>query len=436
MENNGLQVKDGIEVNDGAYENAATGLGKKGMDKAAHTVVAPYVPADLVSLATMKVKDGIAAFIVDGFPTAALMKEPKIIGDEDGKAYKEASKAGLFKAVKKAGSFLRLTGGSLVVTEYESDRKVEDFAKDAPKSSKVKGYRVYSAGKVDLQSTDFDKGSDEPRCFRVKVIGGNTVDVHSSRCTVFKGPELPDVIENSVKEQYFGVSELCAVEQDLKDLASISGAVVNMIQETGTLLLRLNNLSLMLSKPDNGIEDLHKIISTMKLCMNSMRATFAGPKDGYDMINHNFAGIAELWTKKQMDVSAKSRIPMSILFGQSATGLAQTNEGDIKSWCSSVGSWRQEYLYVPMCRLIADFCTRNLGKDYTEFNWGAIDEMTLKQTLEALEIQSKTLERYLNMNVLGEDEIRTSVFQNGHSWEVSVADGRKLPKPSNFGKGE
>ena len=174
----------------------------------------------------------------------------------------------------------------------------------------------------------------------------------------------------------------------------------------------------------------------MKLCMNSMRATFAGPKDGYDMINHNFAGIAELWTKKQMDVSAKSRIPMSILFGQSATGLAQTNEGDIKSWCSSVGSWRQEYLYVPMCRLIADFCTRNLGKDYTEFNWGAIDEMTLKQTLEALEIQSKTLERYLNMNVLGEDEIRTSVFQNGHSWEVSVADGRKLPKPSNFGKGE
>ena len=436
MENNGLQVKDGIEVNDGAYENAATGLGKKGMDKAAHTVVAPYVPADLVSLATMKVKDGIAAFIVDGFPTAALMKEPKIIGDEDGKAYKEASKAGLFKAVKKSGSFLRLTGGSVVVTEYDSDSNAESLKTEPPKNAKVKGYRVYSAGKVDLRDTDFEKGSDEPRTFRVKVIGGNAIEVHPSRCTVFKGPELPDVIENSVKEQYFGVSDLCLVEQDLKDLASISGAVVNMIQETGTLLLRLNNLSLMLSKPDNGIEDLHKIISTMKLCMNSMRATFAGPKDGYDMINHNFAGIAELWTKKQMDVSAKSRIPMSILFGQSATGLAQTNEGDIKSWCSSVGSWRQEYLYVPMCRLIADFCTRNIGKDYTEFSWGAIDEMTLKQTLEALDLQSQTLERYMNRGVLGPDEVRTSVFENGHSWEVSVKDGRKLPKPSNFGKGE
>lgn len=434
MKNKNVAVNDGIEVKDGAYENAATGLGKKGSDKAAHTVVTPYTPANLVSLATMKVKDGIASFIVDGFPTAALMNEPKIIGDEDGKAYKDASKMGLFKAVKKASSYLRLTGGAVVVTEYESDRKVEDFAKDAPKSSKVKGYRVYSAGKVDLQSTDFDNGSDEPRCFRVKVIGGNTVDVHPSRCTVFKGPELPDVIENSVKEQYFGVSELRLVEQDLMDLASISGAVVNMIQETGTLLLRLNNLSLILSKPDNGVEDLQRIISVMKLCMSSMHATFAGPKDGYDLISHNFAGIAELWTKKQTDVSAKSRIPMSILFGQSATGLAQTNEGDIKAWCSSVGSWRQEYLYVPMCRLIADFCNRNLGKGYTEFNWGAIDEMTLKQTLEALDLQSQTLDRYMNRGVLGPDEVRTSVFENGHSWEVSVKDGRKLPKPSNYGK--
>ena len=91
---------------------------------------------------------------------------------------------------------------------------------------------------------------------------------------------------------------------------------------------------------------------------------------------------------------------------------------------------------MPTCRLISDFCNRNFNNDFSEFSWGAIDEMTLKQTLEALDLQSQTLERYLNMNVLGEDEIRTSVFENGHSWEVSVKDGRKLPKPSNFGKGE
>ena len=91
---------------------------------------------------------------------------------------------------------------------------------------------------------------------------------------------------------------------------------------------------------------------------------------------------------------------------------------------------------MPTCRLLADFCKRNLNKDYTEFNWGAIDEMTLMQTLEALDKQSQTLERYMNRGVLGPDEVRTSVFENGHSWEVNVKDGRKLPKPSDYGKGE
>ena len=118
MENTDLTVKDGIEVEDGAYVNSATGLGKKEMDKGANTVVAPYTPADLVGLATMKVKDGIAAFIVDGFPTAALMNEVKIIGDEDGEVFKSASRKGMFKAVKKAGSYMRLSGGAVVVTEY------------------------------------------------------------------------------------------------------------------------------------------------------------------------------------------------------------------------------------------------------------------------------------------------------------------------------
>lgn len=405
-------------VADGAYENAMTGLGKKGMDKAAHTVASKYVPADLVELACMKVQDGLAAFIVDGFPEASLMKDVTITNDNDGKAFKEASKAGLFSSVKKAGSYIRLTGGSLVVTEYEGDNK-ESLSQPPSDKAKVKGYRVYSAGKVDLQTADFAKG-EEPDVFRVKIIGGGSVNVHPSRCNVFKGPELPDVIENCLREQYFGVSALSNVEQDLKNLASCVGAVVNMAQETGTLILRLSNLSLMLSKPDCGVEDIHKIMSLLKLTMNSMRAGFAGKDDGFDIISHNFAGLPEILTKLMSMVSAKSRIPMSILFGQSATGLAQTNEGDLKEWCQSVEMWRNNYLYKPTCKLVEDFCKRNMNSDYSEFTWGAVDEMTLKQLLEARNLQSQYLERYHVMGALFPDEIRKSVFENGHSWEVSV----------------
>jgi hypothetical protein len=168
------------------------------------------------------------------------------------------------------------------------------------------------------------------------------------------------------------------------------------------------------------VKDVHKIMSLLKLTMNSMRAAFAGKDDGFEILSHNFAGLPEVWQKSQVDVSSKARIPMSILFGQSATGLAQTNEGDIQTWCQSVDMWRNDYLYDPTCKMIADLTRRNGTKEFTEFSWGEVDEMTLKQTLEAMKLQADTLNVHYNMGVLAPEEIRKSVFKNGHSWEVSV----------------
>lgn len=412
-------VKDVAVVTDGAYENSMTGLGKRGMDKSAHTKAVPYTPTNLVEMARMKVQDGIAAFLVDGFPEAALMKDITIINDKGGEALKKAGELGLIKALKKAGSNIRLTGGSVVVTEYEGD--TQDTLKRAPsEKAKVKGYSVYSAGKVDLSQADFKDGRKDPRIFRMRNIGGGTVDVHFSRCTVFKGEELPDVIENNLREAYFGVSSLRKVEQDLKDLGAVTGAVVNMAQETGTLLMRMSNLSLLLSKPDCGVDDIHKVMSLLKLTMNSMRAAFAGKDDGFEILTHNFAGLPEIMTKLMSIVSAKGRCPMSILFGQSATGLAQTNEGDIKEWAQSVSMWRSDYLYDGACRLIADMARRNLNSDLSEFTWGEIDEMTVKQLLEAKKLQAETFNMYYNMGSVSSEEIRETVFVNGHGWELSV----------------
>lgn len=180
---------------------------------------------------------------------------------------------------------------------------------------------------------------------------------------------------------------------------------------------------MMLSKPDCGVNDVHRVLSLAKLTMNSMRAVFAGKDDGFEILNHSFAGLPEIWQKSMNLVSSKSRIPVSILFGQGATGLAQTNEGDLKAWAQTVGAWRSDCLYRPTCRLLADLTRRNLGREMSEFGWGAVDEMTLKETLDAKKLQADTLKAYCDMGVLSPDEIREGVFVNGHGWEVSVDGG-------------
>ncbi len=405
-------------IGDGAYENMATGLGFASMDKTEGVRARAYVPADLAGLAAMKTRDGIAAFIVDGIPEVSLMNDISIAGDTDGAALKLFETSGLRRALKRAGADTRLTGGAVVVTEYEGDTP-ESLASPPSPGAKVAGYRVYSVGRVDLRREDFD--GDEPRLFRVGKLDGSYAEVHASRCAAFHGAELPDVLgDGSLSERYFGVSALLPVEQSLRELAAVSGAIFNMAQETGVLLMRLGSLNMMLSKPDCGVNDVHRVLSLAKLTMNSMRAVFAGKDDGFEILNHSFAGLPEIWQKAMNLVSSKSRIPVSILFGQGATGLAQTNEGDLKAWAQTVGAWRSDCLYRPACRLLADLTRRNLGREMSEFGWGAVDEMTLRETLDAKKLQADTLKAYYDMGVLSPDEIREGVFVNGHGWEVSV----------------
>ena len=403
-------------IEDGAYQNAVTGLGTLEMDKTEHTLATPYRQANLKELARMKMQDGIANTIVSDIPQVAFMNEPSIIGDDAGIVIKEAYQKGLLEALQMAGEEQRLTGGAVIITEYDDGTDL----KDAPKErAKITGYRVYSSGEVNLSPEDFD--GDEPKHFRIIRLDGVEKIVNVNRCTVIHGIRLPGVLGSaSIRERFFGASALKPVEKALKDLATVTGSIVNMATETGTLLMSLDGLNEMLSKPDSGIHDLHQLLSTIKLSMNSMRAAFAGANDKFEILSHNFSGLPETIQKLMILVSAKAKIPMSILFGQTATGLSQTNAGDLKEYAKEIDSWRRRYIYKPACKLFSEIGKRNCGIECSEFNWGTIDTRTIEEELNARKTQEETLLSYLNAGVLSAEEIRKAVFENGHSFEVSV----------------
>ena len=315
--------KEKVKLTDGAYRDVISGLGTKEEDKNEHISVTAYRPQDLAELASMKMQDGLAEAIVDKPIEAAFANDISIIGDDDGSALKLFDSIGLKAAMKEAGSYQRLTGGAVVVTEYEDDY---NLSKEVKLNSKVVGYNVHSAGRIEFQNDDFENG--KPKLFRIRALGGNEVIVHSSRCTIVKGKKLPDVIADSVniREAFFGVSRLAPCVETLKQIGAVVGSIVNMARETGTLLVQLNNLAMILSKPTGKARDeLLELLSVMKMGMSSFHATFAGAGDQFQILNHNFAGLPEVWQKLLNTLCAKSGFPSSILTGQSATGLDQTN---------------------------------------------------------------------------------------------------------------
>lgn len=409
-----------LKLNDGAYTNLITGLGTLSMDKASATKASCYREGNLSELARMKVSDGIADRIVSSIPETALKQEITIIGDKGGEILTAMTKAGMIEAMQTAGEYQRLTGGALIVTEYDDVSSAKDLEKPVSDAAKILNYRVYSSGRVNLNAGDFV--GDDPQIFRVVRRDGAEVIVHPSRCVVIHGKALPDVLDfGGTRESFFGSSALKTCETSLKNLASVVGAITNMAVETGTTVFNLDGLNEMLSRPDCGIKDVQNLMSMVKLSMNSMRAVFAGANDNFSILSHNFGGLPEIMQKLMNQVSADSGIPASILFGQTATGLSQTNTGDLKAYGELVESWRNRYLFRPMTSLIKDYALRMFGRsDVSEFAWGQVSVMSTEELLNAKKLQADTLEKYFTMGVLSNEEIRNSVFLNGHSFEVSV----------------
>lgn len=408
------------KIDDGAYQSAVTGAGLMETDKTESVTSSPYQPVDIKEMARMASQDGVADRIVNCIPEAALKHDIIIVGDDDGEVLKEFNRIGLRKALQKAGAQTRLTGGAIIVTEYEGDTP-QELANEPRKGKKVTGYRVYSAGRVDLQQTDFD--GEEPRVFRINLLDGTSREINPSRVTVMHGKELSDAMGFvNLRENYFGRSVLKLSEDELKVHASTKKAVGNMASETGTLLASMDGLAQILANPNEASRRLHDAVSSMKLSMNAMRAIIVGKGDQFQIMSHNFSGIPEILREQKGDVAASCGIPLSILYERTATGLGQTNQGDLDIFADLVEQWRTTYMYDPACKLIADLSRRNCGKECDEFTWGPVNVMGVVDKLNAQKTQAETLNIYYQMGAIGTDPIHDAIFKNGHSWEVSTED--------------
>lgn len=411
------------KIDDGAYENFATGLGQAGFDKTEETRAAGYAGANLKELARMVVHDGVADRIVTLVPEAAFAQDVTIIGDEKGEVLDLADGLGLFDALESAGEKQRLTGGAVIVTEYSDVITNEDLKRPPKIGATIFGYRVYSAGSVELNRGDFY--GDDPKTFTIRKIDGSSVVVDASRVTVIHGKELPQELSGaSLKEAYFGVSSLKKCESNLKKYANVMGSVAVMASETGAKLFSLENFNELLMRPNGeGVKSAKEIISLVSYSLNSCRSAFMGANDKITFMAHNFAGLPDIIREYKSAISADCGIPESILFGRTSTGLAQTNEGDLKTFTELCHKWRKRYLYRPAMKLIADLAKRNLKQALSgSFTWGAIDVMTEKELIEARAKQADTLTKYYNVGAISADEIRNGVFVNGHTFDINLEE--------------
>lgn len=410
---------------DGAYANLVTGLGDSRMDKDEHTrILAGVFRPNYDLLAAQYVKDGVVKNIAKG-PAVKALKNPIVINDDkDDATFKALSRLGFFKACRLAGTWSRLFGGAIVVSVFDGDGTA-DLSKEVGPKAKVAGYRVYTPGRINLTESDI---SDDPKSrwfgkveiFPVVLRNGKTMNIHASRCHVFRGVEIPDLLDSDIDTYVFGASEVEMANIGLKKLPGAFGAISNMLQENGLSVFSMNGFSAMLAA-EGGEQKVRTRMSLTKLGMSTMRAVFLDKEDSFEMKSHSMSDVPESIKMLMAYTSALTGIPVSILFGNMVSGLSSTNDGDIRQYNDLVEQWRTECLYEPMVEMISEYRNRNEGKKGTQdFQFGPLDQPTSKEKAELMKDKSDFCRTLYDMGAMTPKEIRENLVLNGGTSEVSV----------------
>ena len=307
--------------NDGAYYNLVTGLGEKSSDKDEHTrIIGGIALPNWQELGAQYLKDGIVRRLAND-PAVKALKTPIVLTDDkEDKIYNTLSLPSFdfFGTCIEAGTWARLFGGALVVSLFENDGD-GDLSKEPGKTDKVAGYRVYTPGRVMLTESSIQNNTSsrwfgKVEVFKVQNRNGAMTDVHASRCHIFKGIKVPDVLDSDIHSYIFGASEVDAANIGLKKLPGAFGAISNMLQENGLTIFGIDGLASMLATKD-GIQKVRERMNVVKLGMSGLHAVFQDKNDTFDMKSHSMSDVPESVKMLMAYASALTGIPVSILFG-------------------------------------------------------------------------------------------------------------------------
>ena len=443
------------EMHKDGWESVLSGFGRPGKDKSTSI---NFEEATLLTdrvLRNLYIGDGTAARIVNCVAEDMVRNSWRIQGDDANESlYKLGETKGVTKAVTDAIRWQRLFRGALLVKIYEGDKGLVD--KPIRKGAVIQKFKVYPASSVDLNQSTWE--DDEVTVFCVKKNFGGTFMVHASRCEVFKSVPLPPDADGGSKVdltyRYWGVSEIQATYQALRNFAAFVHGIGISGQEMAVSKYRLANLNQILATKDS--QALYTRMAAIEASKSMINAVLLGKDEEWERDQLSFVGLPEVFDRLAMLISGSSGVPITKLFGRSAAGLNSTGEGDSRDYYDKLNSQQAIFLGPLLSRLYSQIAPTT--KD-TEIFFHPVWTPSQKELIEMRAVQAKTDMLYINgspgplagtagsmgstagspkvdaadpvqgdkepKGVLTIEEVRESRFRGGYSFETVIKGGVK-----------
>lgn len=411
-----------------AFQNTTTGVGVAGRDKRLFAS-ALYAPKTFKDLREFWQSDYLAARVVEAHSEEMTRAGWKLSApDPQISELLEDRVDGMNLAgtLRKALNYQRALGGAAIlmgVDDGSSDVSALQTPLDIARVKSLRYLQVFAADECTPVTTYLNPL--EPKYAQTEIYkiepkqGPNKAEpflVHESRLLILKGAEF-GVYETS--RNGWGQPALERCFDAIRDFSASYQAAALLIQEFAQKIYKHTDLAQLLGsgKRDAIIERLTNL--NVALSVANM-ATIDGSEE-LSRLAVPTTGLPELLGKMGEQVAAAAQVPVTVLFGQTPSGMNATGATEMRLYYDRVAA-SQVSLLKPILNIIYSILFKELKLEVPEFNieFNPLWQMT---ELEQADLRVKMAQAdvaYVQAGVLSPEEVVQSRFGAEFSLNTQV----------------
>lgn len=322
-----IQIQSGKVVSTDSLSNMVANIGTN-RDKRTHNVFG-FEFVNQIELEAAYQSNWIARRIVDKPNEDALREWRTFNGKQAKDIASEERRLGVQQAYLDTCCWADLYGGAalLMVTGQDLSSPL-----DLKKISKGDLKNLVVLDRWDIQPTEFNltdplKSNWMLPEFYMMVNGEQRI--HYSHIIRRTGARLPRRMR--MFEQGWGDSRLRRCMSDLRDVVATKGGIASLVLEANVDTVSVKGLqSALASAQCDKITERYRLFGMMKSLVNL--GLLDADNETYERNSISFSGLSQIMEQFMVWTAGAAEMPVTELWGQSASGLSATGEGDRKTY--------------------------------------------------------------------------------------------------------
>ena len=261
-----------------------------------------------------------------------------------------------------------------------------------------------------------------------QIISGDLINqpqlsyIHKDRILRFDGDWLPYRVRQ--RNYGWGMSSLQTVYDSFRHYWTGLNSAATLLTEFDIFVHKVRGLASMLAAgKESAVRD--------RLQVNDMsKSIYRGyaidaEKEELEFISRNFGGIGEIMEKLRIDIIGASKIPHTVLFGESPSGLGSTGRSEERDFAKTLADYQSVHFKRPIKKLMEMIMLSKEGPtqgqlpDSWRISFNPLFELNEREMADVRARVAAVDGRYIQLGVLSPKEVADARY-GGSEWSMEL----------------